>query len=409
MYKNDGYVRRYSESFKLKVLAELAKGNHSKRQIALTYGVQSSTINEWIRKYDRKDLMNTRVTVQTDDEISRIKALQKELKQLKDLLIKKDLEKLVMESYLEVAAENPGVQRCRRTKKKLKHRALMKSAPKNRKDRQFNIGTICDAFSLKRDAYYKFHKRYLAEKEVERAVVGLVRQSRKVLPREGTRKLLKSLHDDFQEQRLKIGRDRLFRILRENGLLVARKKYSSRTTNSYHRFYKYNNIIKDLKIDRPDQVWASDITYIRTLGGFCYLALITDMYSRKIVGYDLSDSLELNGCLRALQKAIYQAKATKGLIHHSDRGIQYCSNQYTQVLKRKKMQISMTEENHCYENAMAERVNGILKDEFYLDQTFASVDQAKEATKNAIKLYNNKRLHLSLDFRTPNYVHHNAA
>ena len=133
------------------------------------------------------------------------------------------------------------------------------------------------------------------------------------------------------------------------------------------------------------------------------------MYSRKIVGYDLSDSLELNGCLRALKKAIYQAKATKGLIHHSDRGIQYCSNQYTQILIRKKMQISMTEENHCYENAMAERVNGILKDEFYLDQTFASVDHAKKATKNAIKLYNNKRLHLSLDYRTPNYVHHNAA
>jgi|TARA_R110002167_G_scaffold247534_1_gene453151 transposase len=119
MYKNDGYVRRYSESFKLKVLAELAKGNHSKRQIALTYGVQSSTINEWIRKYDRKDLMNTRVTVQTDDEISRIKALQKELKQLKDLLIKKDLEKLVMESYLEVAAENLGYKDVEELKKNL--------------------------------------------------------------------------------------------------------------------------------------------------------------------------------------------------------------------------------------------------------------------------------------------------
>lgn len=119
MYKNDGYVRRYSESFKLKVLAELAKGNHSKRQITLTYGVQSSTINEWIRKYDRKDLMNTRVTVQTDDEISRIKALQKELKQLKDLLIKKDLEKLVMESYLEVAAENLGYKDVEELKKNL--------------------------------------------------------------------------------------------------------------------------------------------------------------------------------------------------------------------------------------------------------------------------------------------------
>jgi transposase-like protein len=119
MYKNDGYVRRYSESFKLKVLAELSKGNHSKRQIALTYGIQSSTINDWINKYDRKDLMNTRVTVQTDDEITRIKALQKELKQLKDLLIKKDLEKLVNDSYLEVAAENLGYKNVEELKKNL--------------------------------------------------------------------------------------------------------------------------------------------------------------------------------------------------------------------------------------------------------------------------------------------------
>jgi transposase-like protein len=119
MYKNDGYVRRYSESFKLKILAELTKGNHSKRQIALTYGIQSSTINVWIKKYDRKDLMNTRVTVQTDNELSRIKALQKELKQLKDLLIKKDLDKLVTDSYLEVAAENLGYKDVEELKKNL--------------------------------------------------------------------------------------------------------------------------------------------------------------------------------------------------------------------------------------------------------------------------------------------------
>ncbi|QWX85640.1 transposase [Cellulophaga sp. HaHaR_3_176] len=119
MYKNDGYVKRYSESFKLKVLAELTKGNHSKRQIALTYGIQSSTINVWIKKYDRKDLMNTRVTVQTDDELSRIKALQKELNQLKDLLIKKDLDKLVTDSYLEVAAENLGYRDVEELKKNL--------------------------------------------------------------------------------------------------------------------------------------------------------------------------------------------------------------------------------------------------------------------------------------------------
>jgi len=285
----------------------------------------------------------------------------------------------------------------------------MKIAPINRKERLFSINTICDAFSLKRDAYYKYQKRFVIKKQVEQNVVELVRKSRRILPREGTRKLMKSLHKDFQKQHLKIGRDQLFRILRENRLLVRRKKYSSRTTDSYHRFYKYNNTIKHLKINRPNQVWASDITYIRTINGFCYLALITDMHSRKIVGYDLSDSLELNGCVRALNKAIYNAKNIKNLIRHSDRGIQYCSNVYTQILKRKKIEISMTEENHCYENAMAERVNGILKDEFYLDQTFTSVIHAKKATKNAVKLYNSKRLHLSLDYKTPNYVHQNAA
>lgn len=216
---------------------------------------------------------------------------------------------------------------------------------------------------------------------------------------------MKSLDQEFSLANLKVGRDTLFNVLREHRMLTLRKKYSARTTNSYHRFYKYNNIIKDLEITKPNQVWASDITYIRTVKGFCYLALITDMYSRKIVGYDLSDSLELTGCVRALNKALYQAKNSKGLIHHSDRGIQYCSNVYTQILKRNKIGISMTEENHCYENAMAERVNGILKDEFYLDQIFTNVAHAKRATKNAIKLYNQIRLHLSLNFKTPNYVH----
>jgi transposase InsO family protein len=129
------------------------------------------------------------------------------------------------------------------------------------------------------------------------------------------------------------------------------------------------------------------------------------MYSSKIVGYDLSDSLELKGCVRALNKAIYQAKSIEGRIHHSDRGIQYCSNVYTQILKKKKIDISMTEDNHCYKNAMAERVNGILKDEFYLDQTFANPAHATAVAKNAINLYNEIRLHLSLDFKTPNMVY----
>lgn len=285
----------------------------------------------------------------------------------------------------------------------------METIDNNPKQRSFSIATICDGYDLKRDAYYKYKKRYVKRIQIEKIVVELVHKRRRILPREGTRKLMKALQEDFKKNKLKVGRDQLFRILRENELLVKRKKYSSRTTNSYHRFYKYKNSIKDVAIERPNQVWAADITYIRTIKGFCYLALITDMYSRKIVGFDLSNSLELTGCVRALKKALYQNKGLKNLTHHSDRGIQYCSNVYPDELKRRKINISMTEENHCYENAMAERVNGILKDEFYLDQTFASVAEAQWATKNAIKLYNSKRLNLSLNYKIPNNVHKNAA
>jgi transposase InsO family protein len=268
-----------------------------------------------------------------------------------------------------------------------------------------SLSTIASCFGLKRDAYYKYKSRADNRLKLEQLIINIVRKRRKSLPREGVRKLMKSLEVDFTKANLTVGRDTLFNVLRKHQMLTLRRKTSARTTNSYHRFYKYNNSIKNIEITRPNQVWASDITYIRTVKGFCYLALITDMYSRKIVGYDISDSLELKGCVRALNKAIYQAKDIKGLIHHSDRGIQYCSNVYTQILKRKKIDISMTEENHCYENAMAERVNGILKDEFYLDQTFDNVSQAKRAAKNAINLYNEIRLHLSLDYKTPNMVY----
>ncbi len=192
-------------------------------------------------------------------------------------------------------------------------------------------------------------------------------------------------------------------------MLVRPKKRYVRTTNSWHHFHKYPNLIKDLSIDRPNQVWVSDITYINLTKGHCYLALITDAYSRKIVGYDISDSLELAGCLRALKRALRQVPADLKLIHHSDRGVQYCSKIYVSMLKKNKVSISMTEENHCYENAIAERINGILKDEFYLDSTFKGIPNAKYVCKGAIELYNKKRLHLSLDYKTPNMVHKNVS
>ena len=271
-----------------------------------------------------------------------------------------------------------------------------------------SIGTICNCFGQQRDAFYKFKKRYTTRKAKEEHIVQLVEKQRKEQPRVGTRKLKELISPALKQAGIKVGRDGLFSILREHRMLVGRKKTTCKTTNSYHRFHKYSNLVKDMKVTAPNQVWVSDITYIRTVKGFCYLALITDMYSRKIVGYDISDTLELSGCLRALQKALRQTRSAAGLVHHSDRGIQYCSHQYVNELIKSKIKISMTEENHCYENAIAERVNGILKDEFYLDQCFFNTDHASKATKSAISIYNNKRIHLSLGYKTPNMVFKNV-
>lgn len=285
----------------------------------------------------------------------------------------------------------------------------MKAVPSSIKTIKASISEICLCFELTRDAYYKFFKRRKNQEVVATKVLKLVKEERKDQPRVGGKKLYESLHPLFIFEGLKVGRDKLFDILREQDMLVKRKKASCKTTNSYHRFHKYKNLIKDMEITSPNQVWVSDITYIRTIKGFCYLALITDMYSRKIVGYDISDSLELTGCLRAFKRAQKTARPAVGLVHHSDRGIQYCSNQYVDLLKKHGIKISMTEENHCYENALAERVNGILKDEFYLDQCFSTTEHARIAAINAIRIYNSKRLHLSLGYKTPDSVFKNVA
>jgi putative transposase len=225
------------------------------------------------------------------------------------------------------------------------------------------------------------------------------------MPRVGGRKLYWLLKPKFEQLEESIGRDKFFDLLRRNKLLVKRKKRYARTTNSYHRFHKHRNLIKHIKITGPNKVYASDITYMRVKGRFIYLALITDMYSRKIVGWNLSDSLAIEGAVKALKMALRQCPDPSELIHHSDRGIQYCSHAYTGILESNNVRISMTEENHCYENALAERVNGILKDEFLLDQEFKEEKIAYKAVKQAIKNYNGYRPHQSLEYFTPDMVH----
>ncbi|MDB0611678.1 hypothetical protein PL371_07320 [Tenacibaculum maritimum] len=191
--------------------------------------------------------MNTRVKVETKDEISRIKALQKEIEQLKKLLLKKDLDAMVMDSYLEVAAEDLGYKSVNELKK-AKYKGLIKAKEKSK--RFASLTTITHCFGLKRDAYYKYKSRADKRLELEKQIIKIVRKRRKSLPREGVRKLVKSLDVDFNKGNIKVGRDTLFNVLRKNQMLTLRKKTSARTTNSYHRFYKYNNIIKDLEVTR---------------------------------------------------------------------------------------------------------------------------------------------------------------
>jgi transposase InsO family protein len=262
---------------------------------------------------------------------------------------------------------------------------------------------------MSRQNYYKTRKRRLRKEIDEGLITELVRAERSIQPRLGGRKLYFMLKADLEVAGVSIGRDRFFEVLRTNNLLLEPLPKAPRTTNSRHSLPIFRNRIKELEVRRPNEVWVSDITYIRTGAGFIYLSLITDKYSRKIVGYHAEDTLETSLCLKALDKALEGKPEGVQIIHHSDRGCQYCSRSYVGKLQEEGFEISMTEEKHCSENAMAERVNGILKQEYWLGGTFQGKEQAYRAVAEAIHLYNNRRPHTALNYKTPEQVHSMAA
>ncbi|KAA6308559.1 hypothetical protein EZS27_039797, partial [termite gut metagenome] len=207
-------------------------------------------------------------------------------------------------------------------------------------------------------------------------------------------------------RKLGVGRDKLFSVLKANGMLVVSKRAYRVTTNSHHRFHKHKNLVVGLDIHRPEQVWVSYITYIGGLNKHCYLSLITDAYSKKIVGYDLSDSLATASSIRALNMAVKgRLYREKHLIHHSDRGLQYCSDTYQAKLAKSKIQPSMTECYDPYANAVAERVNGILKNEFLLEEYPVDINTLKLLVKESVHIYNAKRPHASCRMNTPDWMH----
>ena len=233
----------------------------------------------------------------------------------------------------------------------------------------------------------------------------LVCQERKLLPRLGVRKLYYKLESRFRSLGIKLGRDKLFAWMKAFDLLISPKRRYVQTTMSKHHLRKYPNIVKGLEIKASEQVWVSDITYLKTRQGTCYLNLVTDAFSRKIVGYAVAANMEAVTMSKALQMALQQKQTDSRTIHHSDRGLQYCSNHYVSLATGRAMKMSMTQDSDPYENALAERMNRTLKEEFGLGNTLADLQQAENLVKQAVALYNNDRPHLSLQMNTPQMVH----
>jgi len=260
-------------------------------------------------------------------------------------------------------------------------------------------------FGLSRQSYYK-NKTSRIKRNADLIIVrDMVMRIRCKMPRIGTRKLYYLIKDELNILHIKIGRDVLFNFLRAEHLLIKPKRSYVKTTNSKHWMKKYPNLIKNIEVTKPEQLWVSDITYIQTEQGHNYLSLVTDAYSKKIMGYELLDNLSTAGPLKALESALKNRKYTHDLIHHSDRGLQYCSADYINILKENNVIISMTENGDPYENAIAERINGILKYEFLIIDGFKNHLEAFEVIKESVGIYNDERPHLSCEMLTPNQTH----
>lgn len=262
----------------------------------------------------------------------------------------------------------------------------------------------CRLFGINRQVYYRSKSSEAKRKQVASIVIEKVQNVRVRMSELGTRKLYEKLYDDLRE--LRVGRDRLFAIMKANHMQIRPKRQYHVTTNSHHRFRKHKNLVEDKVVSRPEQIWVSDITYIGNRENPMYLSLVTDAYSKKIMGHNVSDSLNAQGTVDALRQAIRNRKyKSKKLIHHSDRGLQYCCNDYQEMLKKNGIQCSMTEKYDPYQNAIAERVNGILKQEFIKGIQVKDVSLMSKLVDQSIAIYNHERPHYSCHMKTPEYMH----
>jgi transposase InsO family protein len=271
------------------------------------------------------------------------------------------------------------------------------------------LAKLCGWFGITRQAYYQNNWEGISTTLEEDLIIQQVKEIRKNHRRMGTRKLYEMLQPFLLEHQIKIGRDALFNMLSANHLLVRKRKRRIQTTNSYHWLRKYPNLIREFVPTEPNQLWVSDITYWKiNAAQHLYISFITDAYSHKIVGYQVAETMEAVESIQALQMALSAlgAESHLNLVHHSDRGIQYCSHAYVKLLQDYNIQISMTENGNPLENAVAERVNGIMKEEYLETYTIDNLKDAKSLLKTVVELYNSERPHMSIGNFTPNTIHY---
>ncbi|WP_338774511.1 IS3 family transposase [Aeromonas veronii] len=394
--------RDYSLTFKLALVEQIEKGELTYKQAQVRYGIQGrSTVLVWLRKHGRQDWSQgasvragRSITMPDPDN----QTPEQRIKELEQQLALMSQKAQFFEAVVDVLKNDYGVS----IGKKATRQVLSQ-----RQVERLTIVSACLFLGISRQAYYK-RNRVADERHAQGLqVVRFVRQVRLRQPRVGTRKLhyLLQCQDDGG---LKVGRDRLFRILAEHRLLVQPKRAYQKTTHSFHRFYRHPNLLKagpeQVTPVAPEQVWVADITYLPARSGPLYLSLVTDAYSRKIVGHHVHEGMHAESVAMAFKKALKQRRGGGELIHHSDRGVQYCSGLYQSLHERYGVKCSMTDGYDCYQNALAERVNGILKGELLL-QSPQDLTQAREMVREAVDIYNAERPHHALKYRTPDAVH----
>ncbi|WP_143186836.1 IS3 family transposase [Microbulbifer donghaiensis] len=389
--------RDYTLGFKLAVVEEVEKGDLTYKQAQARYGIQGrSTVLAWLRKHGKLDWSSTRsssMSKKPETPAQTIKRLERQLKDAED-------RQYLMEKMMEIIDKEYGGS--------LRKKYLAEFARQAQAEKIVPLTRSCRLYGISPQAIYQRLQRHAKRQKAQAPVEHWVREVRRRLPRLGTRKLYHLLQPRLQASGIKLGRDGLFDFLRECRLLIQPKRRYTKTTHSRHWLRKHPNLLAGLSVEQPEQVFVSDITYVESCEGVHYLSLVTDAASRKIMGYELSQQMRAEDTVKALRRAVKARCTTKPLIHHSDRGVQYCSDLYQRELDKSGIQPSMTDGYDCYQNALAERVNGILKQEFLTVRcrTFAEL---QKLLAESVYAYNHLRPHLSLGMETPESVHKKAS